>query len=90
MLAICGDGGSDFIVLELPRTGRAVCGNKPAISTACIRPSGLSERDGSIATRSRIATVTDAIAAGSPSVIDVIAAGSPTRRREFSVVAGCF
>ena len=39
--AIGGDGGSDFIVLELPRTGRAVCGNKPAVSAACIRPSGL-------------------------------------------------
>ena len=72
-----GDGGSDFIVLELPRTGRAVCGNKPAVSTACIRPSGLSEGDGSIA-------------AGSPSVIDVIAAGSPSKSREFSAVAGCF
>ena len=35
------DGGSDFFVLELPRTGRAVCGNKPAVSAACIRPSGL-------------------------------------------------
>ena len=39
--AIGGDGGSDFIVLELPRTGRAVCGNKPAVSAACIRLSGL-------------------------------------------------
>ena len=35
-----------------------VCGNKPAVSTA-IRPSGLSEGDGSIATGSRIATVMD-------------------------------
>ena len=79
MLAIGGDGASDFIVLELPRTGRAVCGNKPAVSTACICPSGLSEGDDSIATRSRIATV-----------IDAIAAGSPSRNREFSAVAGCF
>ena len=39
--AIGGDGGSDFIVLELPRTGRAVCGNKPAVLAACIHPSGL-------------------------------------------------
>ena len=36
------------------------------VSTACISPSGLSEGDGSIATRSRIATVIDVIAAGSP------------------------
>jgi hypothetical protein len=66
-----GDGGSDFIVLVLPRTGRAV-------STACIRPSGLSEGDGSIARlaiRSRIATVTDAIAAGSPSRSRVLGRG---------------
>ena len=61
--------GSDFIVLELPRTGRAVC----------IRLSGLSEEDGSIATRSRIATV-----------IDAIAAGSPSRSSEFSAVLVAF
>ena len=74
-----GDGGSDFTVLELPRTGLAVCGNKPA---ECIRP-GLSEEEGSIATGSRIATdsivagsltVKDAISSDSPSVIDAIAA----------------
>ena len=53
--------------------------------------SGLSEGDGSIATRSHIATVTDAVAAaGSPSVIGVIAAGLSSRSREFSAVAGCF
>ena len=78
-----GDGGSDFTVLELPRTGRAVCGNKPA---ECILP-GLSEGEGSIATGSRIATdsivagsltVTDAIGSGSPSVTDAISSGSPS------------
>ena len=53
-----------------------VCGNKPAVSTACRRPSGLSEGDGSIATGSRIATVMDSIAAGSPSVTDAIGSGS--------------
>ena len=99
-----GDGGSDFTVLELPRTGRAVCGNK---HVECIRP-GLLEGECSIATGSRIATdsivagsltVTDAIGSGSPSVIDaitaagsssVIDAGLPSTRREFSAVAGCF
>ena len=79
-----GDGGSDFTVLELPRTGRAVCGNKPA---ECIRP-GLSEGEGSIDTGSRIATdlivagsltVTDAIGSGSPSVTDAISSGSPSQ-----------
>ena len=55
-----------------------VCGNKPAVSTACRRPSGLSEGDGSIATGSRIATVMDSIAAGSPSVTDAIGSGSPS------------
>ena len=55
-----------------------VCGNKPAVSTACIRPSGLSEGDDSIATGSRIATVMDSIAAGSPSVTDAIGSGSPS------------
>ena len=83
MLAIGGDGGSDFTVLELPRAGRAVCGNKPA---ECIRP-GLSEGEGSIATGSRIATdsivagsltVTDAIGSGSLSVTDAISSGSPS------------
>eukprot|EP00731_Ephydatia_muelleri_P017013 Em0010g111a len=78
-----GDGGSDFTVLELPRTGLAVCGNKPA---ECIRP-GLSEGEGSIATGSRIATdsivagsltVKDAIGSGSPSVTDAISSGSPS------------
>ena len=63
LLAVGGDGGSDFIVLELPRTGRAMWGNKPAVSTACIRPSGLPDGDDSIATLSCIVTVTDAISA---------------------------
>ena len=93
-----GDGGSDFIVHELLRTGRAVCGNKPAVSTACIYDLQGYRKE---TVQSRIVTVmgliaagspsvTDAIGKGSPSVTDAIAAGSPSRRRVFSAVAGCF
>ena len=71
VLAIGGDDGSDFTVLEIPCTGCDVCGNKPTVSTACIQ-SGLSEVEGPITTCSRIVTVMDSIAAGSPTVTDVV------------------